>query len=214
MKKTGGRNNQGRITVRGRGGGHKRLWRPIGFQTIPGWKIEGGEWEVKEIVYDPNRTARVAIVESAGGARMRVLAAKELGGTISIYEGTKVGSVNKLKNLTVGTKIHNIELNVGQGGKLARAAGTYGQLIDKGAKCRVRMPSGQDCYLSEEVLASVGEVAAGERKILGKAGVSRWRGRRPKVRGVAMNPVDHPHGGGAGKTSGGRPAVSPWGWAS
>jgi len=212
--RTSGRNNQGRITMRRRGGGHKRQVRVVDFRRdkfgVPA-RVEG-------IEYDPNRSARIALLCYADGERRYILAAAGLTVGEQVVSGEKVevrtGNAMRLANIPLGTLVHNVELAPGGGGKMARAAGTGVQLMAKeGDFALLRMRSGEVRKVRLECLATVGQVgnADHENVSIGKAGRSRWLGRRPKVRGVAMNPVDHPMGGGEGKTSGGGHPVSPWG---
>lgn len=214
IKKSGGRNNHGRITVRHRGGGEKRKYRLIDFKRN---KDEIAA-RVKTIEYDPNRSARIALVAYEDGEKRYILAPIGMNVGDVIHSGQaadiKPGNAKALKDLPVGTVIHNVELRPGKGGQLARSAGTYAQLLSKeGAYCHLRLPSGEIRLVKAECKASVGQVSNQEHEniSIGKAGRSRWLGIRPTVRGVAMNPVDHPHGGGEGRTSGGRHPVTPWG---
>jgi large subunit ribosomal protein L2 len=214
LKKTGGRNNRGKVTAYQRGGGHRRRYRTIDFQRDKA----GVPATVVQVEYDPNRTARIAFVTYADGAKRYVLAPDTLAVGDKIVAGAdadiKVGNCLPLRNIPLGTVIHNIELRPGQGGKLVRSAGTLAQLVAKDAKyAQVRLPSGEVRMILVQCMATIGQVGNVEQNkvALGKAGRSRWRGIRPHVRGVAMNPVDHPHGGGEGKTSGGRHPVTPWG---
>jgi len=215
LKKTGGRNANGRITSRRRGGGHKRLYRVIDFKRdkldVPG--------KVATIEYDPNRNARIALIHYRDGEKRYIIAPDKLkvGDVVisSVKElDIRPGNTMPLRFMPVGTFIHNLELKIGKGGQIARAAAAGVQLLGKeGDHATIRMPSGEIRLVHLDCRATVGQVgnadAANVR--IGKAGKSRWLGRRPKVRGVAMNPIDHPHGGGEGKTSGGRHPVSPWG---
>jgi len=214
LKKTGGRNNAGRVTAWQKGGGHKRTYRIIDFRrdklNIPS--------VVETIEYDPNRSARIALLKYADGERRYILAPVGVKVGDSLISGAdseiRNGNALPLKNIPLGTLIHNIELNPGQGGKMARSAGSYAQLVAKDEKlCQVKMASSEVRYVRSDCMATVGQVGSPEREniSIGKAGRNRWRGKRPHVRGVAMNPIDHPLGGGEGKTSGGRPPVSPWG---
>jgi large subunit ribosomal protein L2 len=214
LKKTGGRNNTGRVTAWHRGGGHKRLYRTIDFARDK----DGVAAKVVSVEYDPNRTARIALVNYTDGAKRYVLAPDKLAVGDRIVAGAgadiKVGNSLPLKNIPLGTVIHNIELRPGQGGKLVRSAGVLAQLVAKeGTYAQVKLPSGEVRMILMQCMATIGQVGNAEqgKVFLGKAGRSRWRGRRPHVRGVAMNPIDHPHGGGEGKTSGGRHPVTPWG---
>lgn len=214
LTKTAGRNNNGRITSRRRGGGVKRLYRLIDFKrnklTVPA--------VVAEIEYDPNRSARIALLHYADGEKRYILCPVGLnqGDTIVAGEGAdiKPGNALVLKNIPTGTVVHNIELHPGRGGQFCRAAGTYAQLVAKEGKyALLRMPSGEVRKVLVTCMATVGQVGNihHETISLGKAGRNRYLGRRPKVRGVAMNPIDHPLGGGEGRSSGGRHPVSPWG---
>ncbi len=214
LKKTGGRNCYGRITCRHRGGGHKRLYRIIDFKRdkldIPA--------RVASIEYDPNRSARIALLHYADGEKRYILAPVGLnvGDTVisSEHADIKPGNTMPLKNIPLGTIVHNVELKIGGGGQLGRSAGASIQLMAKEGKyAQLRLPSGEVRMVLLECRATIGQVGNldHENVSLGKAGRSRWLGIRPTVRGVAMNPVDHPHGGGEGKTSGGRHPCSPWG---
>jgi large subunit ribosomal protein L2 len=214
LKKTGGRNNHGEITMWWRGGGHRRLYRIIDFKRdkigIPG--------SVSTIEYDPNRSARIALVTYADGEKRYILHPIGLKVGDAIVAGDNVdilpGNTLPLKNIPLGTQIHNVELRPGKGGQLARSAGAAVQLVAKEAEyASVKMPSGEVRRILSECRATIGQVGNldHENVSLGKAGRTRWLGRKPHVRGVAMNPVDHPLGGGEGKTSGGRHPVSPWG---
>jgi large subunit ribosomal protein L2 len=214
LKKTGGRNSTGRVTAWHRGGGHKRRYRTIDFRRDK----DGVVAKVVSVEYDPNRTARIALVSYLDGAKRYVLAPDKLTVGDKIVSGAgadiKLGNSLPLKNIPLGTVIHNIELRPGQGAKLVRSAGTLAQLVAReGAYAQVKLPSGEVRMIPVACQATIGQVGNAEQEniFLGKAGRSRWRGRRPHVRGVAMNPVDHPHGGGEGKTSGGRHPVTPWG---
>lgn len=209
-----GRNNNGRITVWHKGGGHKRRYRIIDFKRR--------KWDMPAIVerveYDPNRTAFIALIKYEDGELAYILAPQRLSAGDKVVAGNKVdvkpGNAMPLKNMPVGTIIHNIEMKPGKGGQLARSAGTYAQLAGRdGANAQIKLTSGELRLISSDCMASVGAVSNPDQKNinLGKAGRSRWLGRRPVVRGVAMNPIDHPHGGGEGKTSGGRHPVTPWG---
>ena len=214
LKKTGGRNNLGRITAWQRGGGNKRLYRKIDFKRD---KI-GIPATVETIEYDPNRTARIALVKYADGERRYIIAPHGLKVGDRVVSGPdveiKVGNALPLKNMPLGTFIHNIELRPGDGGKLVRSAGTQAQLVAKDEKyAQIKMPSGEVRLVPVGCMATIGQVSNIDHENInyGKAGRRRWLGRRPTVRGVAMNPVDHPLGGGEGRSSGGRPACSPWG---
>jgi len=212
--KSGGRNNAGRITVRHHGGGHKQRYRIIDFKRDK----DGIPSVVERLEYDPNRSAHIALLKYADGERRYILAPKgvEVGTPITSGEEAPIKSGNalSLKSIPVGTVIHNIEMKPGKGGQMVRSAGGSAQLAAReGAYATVRLRSGETRKIHVDCRATVGEVGHGEHNLrkLGKAGASRWRGVRPTVRGVAMNPVDHPHGGGEGRTSGGRHPVSPWG---
>lgn len=214
LSKTGGRNNQGRITVRYRGGGQKRAYRIIDFKRD---KI-GIPASVESIEYDPNRSSRIALLKYADGERRYIISPVGLKVGDTVMSGTgadiKPGNALSLKDIPVGTIVHNIELRKGQGGKLARSAGSASQIMAReGGYARIKLSSGEVRIVSADCMATVGQVGNIEHGNIsyGKAGRVRWLGRRPHVRGVAMNPVDHPLGGGEGKSSGGRPAVSPWG---
>ena len=211
---TGGRNNRGRITTRHIGGGHKQFYRIVDFKRdkteIPA--------VVERIEYDPNRTANIALILFKDGERKYIIEPKgiEVGQEILSSETTPVKAVNcmPLRNMPLGTTIHCVELKPGKGAQLARSAGTSVQLVAKdGAYVTIRLRSGEMRKVMSDCKGVVGEVSNSEHNLvsLGKAGAKRWRGVRPTVRGVAMNPVDHPHGGGEGRTSGGRHPVSPWG---
>ncbi|MFT5756379.1 MAG: large subunit ribosomal protein L2 [Alteromonadaceae bacterium] len=212
--KSGGRNNNGRITVRHIGGGHKQHYRIVDFKR----NKDGIPAKVERLEYDPNRSANIALVLYADGERRYVLAPKGLSAGDSIQSGVdapiKPGNTLPLRNTPLGSVVHAIELKPGKGAQIARAAGTYAQLVAKdGAYVTLRLRSGEMRKIESDCRATLGEIGNSEHMLrsLGKAGASRWRGVRPTVRGVAMNPVDHPHGGGEGKTSGGRHPVSPWG---
>jgi len=214
LKKTGGRNNTGCVTAWHRGGGHRRRYRIIDFKRDKA----GVDGKVVSVEYDPNRTARIALVSYTDGAKRYVIAPDKLAVGDKIVAGAgadiKVGNSLPLKNIPLGTVIHNIELRPGQGAKMVRSAGTLAQLVAKeGEHAQVKLPSGEVRMIQLKCMATIGQVGNAEqgKVFLGKAGRSRWRGRRPHVRGVAMNPIDHPHGGGEGKTSGGRHPVTPWG---
>lgn len=209
-----GRNNAGRITVRHRGGGHKRHYRLIDFKRdklgVPG--------RMERLEYDPNRTANIALILYSDGERRYIIAPKGLKAGDSVISGPeapmKVGSALPLRNIPMGSTVHCIEMKPGKGAQIARSAGTSVQLVSReGAYVTIRLRSGEVRKILSDCYATIGEVGNGEHNLrsLGKAGASRWRGRRPTVRGVVMNPVDHPHGGGEGRTSGGRHPVSPWG---
>ncbi len=212
--KSGGRNNLGRITTRHRGGGHKQRYRIIDFRR----NKDGIPAKVERIEYDPNRTAHIALVCYADGERRYIIAPKGLlaGDVISSGDNAdiKVGNSLPLRNIPVGSVLHCIELKPGKGAQLARSAGAAVQLVAReGRHATLRLRSGEMRRVLSDCRATLGEVSNTEHSLrsLGKAGAKRWRGVRPTVRGVAMNPVDHPHGGGEGRTSGGRHPVSPWG---
>jgi len=212
--KTGGRNNTGRITVRHQGGGHKQRYRVVDFKRDK----DGVPGVVERLEYDPNRSAHLALIKYADGERRYILAPKGIAAGSPVVSGNDVaikpGNALPLRSIPVGTLIHNIEMKPGKGGQLVRSAGGVAQLAAReGAYVTVRLRSGEMRKIHANCRATVGEVGHGEHNLrkLGKAGAKRWRGVRPTVRGVAMNPVDHPHGGGEGRTSGGRHPVSPWG---
>jgi large subunit ribosomal protein L2 len=212
--KKGGRNNNGRITVRHIGGGHKQHYRIIDFKR----NKDGVPAKVERLEYDPNRSANIALVLYADGERRYIIAPKGLRAGDPIQSGQeaaiKPGNCLPMRNIPVGTTIHCIEMKPGKGAQIARSAGTYAQIVARdGAYVTLRLRSGEMRKVLAEGRATVGEVGNAEHMLrsLGKAGASRWRGVRPTVRGVAMNPVDHPHGGGEGRTSGGRHPVTPWG---
>ncbi len=214
LKKSGGRNVAGRITSRRRGGGHKRLYRIIDFKRDK----MGVPAKVAAIEYDPNRSANIALLQYADGEKRYILCPNklELGNTVISSDNAdiKPGNCLPLKNIPLGTVIHNIEMKIGKGAQLVRSAGVGAQLMAKeGSWVQVRLPSGEVRYVHYLCRATIGNVGNEEHynMSLGKAGRSRWLGMRPKVRGVAMNPVDHPLGGGEGKSSGGRHPVTPWG---
>ena len=213
-KRISGRNNQGRITTRHRGGGHKRHYRIIDFKRDK----DGIKAKVERLEYDPNRSANIALLLYADGERRYIIAPKGVKAGSEIESGErapiKAGNCLPLVNIPLGSTIHCLEMKPGKGAQLMRSAGTYGQLAAKeGQYAIVRMRSGEMRKVLLTCRACIGEVSNSEHNLrsLGKAGASRWRGRRPTVRGVAMNPVDHPHGGGEGRTSGGRHPVSPTG---
>lgn len=214
LMKTGGRNNTGRITSRRQGGGHKRLYRKIDFKR----NKMGMEATVLRLEYDPNRTAFIALIQYKDGEKAYIIAPQRLaeGDTVLAAEraDVKPGNAMPLRAMPVGTIIHNIELKPGKGAQLARSAGTYAQLVGRSeGYAQIRLKSGEMRMVHQTCMATVGAVSNPDRMNinLGKAGRKRWLGVRPSVRGVAMNPVDHPHGGGEGRTSGGRHPVSPWG---
>ena len=213
LKKKGGRNNLGRVTVRHQGGGHKRLYRIIDFKRnktdVPG--------KVMTIEYDPNRSARISLIQYADGEKRYILWPDGLsvGSTVIASEEAEIrpGNVMSLKAIPLGTFVHNVEFRPGKGGQLIRAAGTYAQVLAKEGKyVQLKMPSGEVRKIFAECKATIGQVGnvSHSNITIGKAGRSRWLGIRPTVRGVAMNPVDHPHGGGEGRVKGNHP-VTPWG---
>jgi len=215
LHKHGGRNNTGRITLWHRGGGAKRRYRMVDFKRTSKPDVAA---TVERLEYDPNRTAFIALIRYADGELAYILAPQRLKAGDQVVAGEKVdikpGNAAPLKNLPVGTIVHNVELKVGKGGQLARSAGAYAQLIGKdGGYAQLRLSSGELRLVRGECYGTVGAVSNPDHQNenLGKAGRSRWLGRRPTVRGVAMNPIDHPHGGGEGRTSGGRHPVTPWG---
>ena len=214
LKKSGGRNNMGRITQRHRGGGHKRLYRLIDFKRD---KI-GISGKVTSIEYDPNRSARIALITYLDGEKRYILAPMGLQLDTQVISGPdspiKVGNSLPLSAIPLGLEIHNVELRPGRGGQIARGAGTSIQLMAKEGKFGIlRLPSGEVRRIPLTCYATIGKIGNMDHEniVYGKAGKSRWLGRRPKVRGVAMNPVDHPLGGGEGKSSGGRHPCTPWG---
>ena len=212
--KSGGRNNKGRITVRHIGGGHKQHYRIIDFKRTK----DGIPAKVERIEYDPNRSANIALVLYADGERKYIIAPKALKAGDVIQSGSdasiKAGNTLPMRNIPLGTTVHCVELKPGKGAQIARSAGAYAQIVARdGAYVTVRLRSGEMRKVLAEGRATIGEVGNSEHNLrsYGKAGAKRWSGIRPTVRGVAMNPIDHPHGGGEGKTSGGRDPVSPWG---
>jgi len=213
-KSTGGRNSNGRVTVRHRGGGHKRKYRIIDFKRDK----PGVPAKVASIEYDPNRTSRIALLHYADGEKRYILAplGLQVGDNLNSGPGAeiKVGNALPLANIPLGTFVHNIELIPGKGAQFARSAGASAQLIVReGGFAHIKLPSNEVRLIPVDSMATIGQVGNTEHEsiILGKAGRARWLGKRPKVRGVAMNPVDHPLGGGEGKSSGGRHPVTPWG---
>lgn len=214
LTKSGGRNNKGRITARRIGGGHKRTYRIIDFKRTK-WGVPA---TVERLEYDPNRTAFIALIKYEDGELSYILAPQRLAPGDTVIAGEKVdvkpGNVMPLANMPIGTIIHNVEMKKGKGGQIARSAGAYAQLIgrDRGY-AQLRLSSGEVRVVRGECVATVGAVSNPDNQNtkLAKAGRNRWLGKRPSVRGVAMNPVDHPHGGGEGRTSGGRHPVTPWG---
>ena len=214
LTKKGGRNVNGRITTRHQGGGHKRRYRLIDFKRLK----DGVPATVAAIEYDPNRSARIALLHYADGAKAYILAPSQLKVGATVESGPeadiKVGNALPLENIPTGTLVHNVELKPGQGAKMARSAGAGVQLVAKDAGYAVlRLPSGEMRRVPLTCRATVGQVGNVDHQNInwGKAGRNRWRGKRPSVRGSAMNPVDHPHGGGEGKSKGGRHPVTPWG---
>lgn len=215
LNKTGGRNNNGRITLRFRGGGVKRKYRIIDFKR----NKDGVPGKVAAIEYDPNRTANIALIHYVDGEKRYILAPRGLKVGTMIESGENadimVGNAKKLKDIPVGTNLHNIELKPGKGGQMARTAGAVAQLAGKEGKYAIiKLPSGEIRRISLECRATIGQVGNIEHELItvGKAGKTRYKGRRPHVRGSAMNPVDHPHGGGEGRAPIGRPApMTPWG---
>jgi large subunit ribosomal protein L2 len=215
LRRKGGRNNQGRITMRHRGGGHKRQYRIIDFRR----EKYGIPAKVATIEYDPNRSARIALLHYVDGEKRYVLCPVGLsvGDTILSGPGSeiRVGNALPLKEVPLGAEVHNVEMTPGKGGQIARGAGTLVRVVAKeGNYAHLKMPSGEVRLVRIECLATIGQVGNVSHESLtsGKAGRTRWLGRRPKVRGVVMNPIDHPMGGGEGKSSGGRHPCSPWGW--
>jgi large subunit ribosomal protein L2 len=214
LRKSGGRNHSGQITIRHRGGGHKRRYRRIDFKRnkrdIPA--------RVASIEYDPNRSARIALLHYADGEKRYILWPQGLKVGDEVIAGEavpfNVGNALPLRAIPLGTLVHGVELQIGKGGQMARSAGAYAQLMAKeGNTVTLRLPSGEVRIVHCNCFATIGEVGNAEHEnvVSGKAGRTRWLGRRPKVRGVAMNPIDHPHGGGEGRTSGGRHPCTPWG---
>ena len=213
-QRKGGRNNNGRITTRHQGGGHKQKYRVIDFRRDK----DGIVGEVERFEYDPNRSAHIALIKYADGERRYIIAPKGLSAGDRIVAGAqapiKVGNTLPLRNVPLGSTVHNVELKPGKGAQLARSAGASVQVLAKeGTHVTLRLRSGEMRKVHVECRATLGEVSNSEHSLraLGKAGARRWRGVRPTVRGVVMNPVDHPHGGGEGRTSGGRHPVTPWG---
>jgi len=213
-RKTGGRNNNGRITTRHHGGGHKQLYRMIDFRRRK-FDVEG---KVERIEYDPNRTAWIALLKYADGEQAYILAPQRLAVGDSVVSGEradiKPGNALPIRNIPVGTIIHNVELKPGKGGQMARSAGTFVQLVGKDQGfALLRLASGETRRVLADCLATIGAVSNPDEQnqVIGKAGRNRWKGWKPTVRGTAMNPIDHPHGGGEGRTKGGRHPVTPWG---
>lgn len=214
LSKTGGRNNKGRITSRRRGGGHKRRYRIIDFKRNK-FDVQA---TVLRIEYDPNRTAFIALIEYKDGEKAYIIAPQRLsiGDVVIAADKADVqpGNAMPLKNIPIGTIVHNVELKPGKGGQMARSAGTYVQIVGRDAGyAQIKLASGELRIVRGECMATIGAVSNPDQSNIniGKAGRNRWLGRRPSVRGVAMNPIDHPHGGGEGRTSGGRHPVTPWG---
>ena len=214
LTKTGGRNNSGHITAWQKGGGHKRKYRMVDFKRR---KMDVAA-TVERIEYDPNRTAFIALITYEDGEQSYILAPQRLAAGDKVISSTKAdikpGNALPLSSIPIGTIIHNVELKAGKGGQIARSAGTYVQLVGRDQSYSIlRLASGEVRMVRSECMATIGAVSNSDQQNikLGKAGRSRWLGRRPNVRGVAMNPIDHPHGGGEGKTSGGRHPVTPWG---
>ena len=214
IKRKGGRNANGRITSRHQGGGHKRRYRIIDFKRDK----DGIPAKVKTIEYDPNRSARIALLQYADGEKRYILAPNkvEVGDTLDTGAAADItaGNALKLKDIPVGTIVHNVEMQAGKGGQIARSAGANAQILAKEGKfAHVKMPSSEVRLIRQECKATIGQVGNinHENITLGKAGRSRWKGKRPSVRGVVMNPHDHPHGGGEGKKPAGRHPVTPWG---
>lgn len=214
LRKSGGRNNNGRVTSRHRGGGHKRHYRIIDFKRDKA----GIPAKVATIEYDPNRSARIALLHYADGEKRYILAPLGLGVGDVVQAGPEAdiqpGNTLPLTNIPLGTHIHNIELRTGRGGQIVRSAGAFAQLMAKEERyAQIKLPSGEVRMVLLSCQATIGQIGNvdHENKTLGKAGRNRWLGKRPKVRGVAMNPVDHPMGGGEGRSSGGRHPCTPWG---
>ena len=214
QSKTGGRNNKGRITTRHRGGGHKQHYRRVDFKR----NKDGVPAVVERLEYDPNRTANIALLKYADGERRYIIAPRGVAAGDQLMSGASApirsGNTLELRSIPVGSVVHCIELKPGKGAQIARSAGTSAQLVAReGTYATLRLRSGEMRRVLTSCRATLGEVSNSEHNLasLGKAGAKRWRGVRPTVRGVAMNPVDHPHGGGEGRTSGGRHPVSPWG---
>jgi large subunit ribosomal protein L2 len=214
IRKSGGRNNKGHLTMRHLGGGHKQMYRKIDFRR----EKFGIPARVAEIEYDPNRTARIALLVYADGEKRYILHPKGLSQGDTVVSGPgqepRTGNAIPLSEVPLGMNVHCIELKIGKGGQMARSAGSFAQVVAReGAYVTLRLRSGEMRLVHGRCLATLGEVGNAEHELIsiGKAGKTRWLGRRPRVRGVAMNPVDHPLGGGEGKTSGGRPPMTPWG---
>jgi len=214
LRQKGGRNNTGRITMRRSGGGHKRRYRAVDFKRTN----DESPATVERIEYDPNRTAFIALIKYADGTLSYILAPQRLRAGDTVVSGDRVdvkpGNAMPLRNIPPGTIVHNVEMKAGKGGQIARSAGTYVQLVGRDQGYAVlRMSSGELRRVRSECRATIGAVSNPDHQntVVGKAGRNRWLGKRPSVRGVAMNPIDHPHGGGEGRTSGGRHPVTPWG---
>lgn len=214
LTKSGGRNNTGRITARSIGGGHKRTYRMIDFKRMK-WDMTA---TVERLEYDPNRTAFIALINYEDGEQAYIIAPQRLAPGDKVVAGKKVdvkpGNAMPLASMPIGTIIHNVEMKLGKGAQIARSAGTYAQLVGRDhGYAQIRLSSGELRLIRGECMATVGSVSNpdNQNQKLAKAGRNRWLGKRPSVRGVAMNPIDHPHGGGEGRTSGGRHPVTPWG---
>jgi large subunit ribosomal protein L2 len=214
LTKSGGRNNAGRVTAFRHGGGHKRTYRVIDFKRRK-WNVEA---TVERLEYDPNRTAFIALIKYKGGELAYIIAPQRLKAGDTVIAGEKVdvkpGNAMPLKSIPVGTIVHNVELKPLKGAQMARSAGTYAQVVGRDAGyAQLRLASGEVRMVPDVCMATIGAVSNPDNmnEVWGKAGRTKWLGRKPSVRGVAMNPVDHPHGGGEGKTSGGRHPVTPWG---
>jgi large subunit ribosomal protein L2 len=214
LRASGGRNNMGRITTRHIGGGHKQLYRMVDFKRL----VRDVEGKVERLEYDPNRTAFIALIKFSDGRLSYILAPQRLkvGDKVIATNraDVKPGNAMPLKNMPMGTIVHNVEMRPGKGGQLARSAGTFVQLVARdNGKAQIKLASGEVRLVPEDCFATVGAVSNPDHMntAIGKAGRNRWKGVRPTVRGVVMNPVDHPHGGGEGRTSGGRHPVTPWG---
>jgi large subunit ribosomal protein L2 len=214
LRKSGGRNNTGRVTQRWRGGGAKRRYRIVDFKRAK----DDVTATVERLEYDPNRTAFIALIRYEDGEQAYILAPQRLKAGDKVVSGEKVdvkpGNAMPMRSIPIGTIIHNVEMKLGKGGQMARAAGTYAQLVGRDAGyALLRLSSGEVRMVRSECKATIGAVSNPDQQniVIGKAGRNRWLGHRPSVRGVAMNPIDHPHGGGEGRTSGGRHPVTPWG---
>jgi len=214
LKQKGGRNNHGRITMRRSGGGHKRRYRIVDFKR----RKDDAPATVERLEYDPNRTAFIALITYPDGEQSYILAPQRLRAGDTVVSGERVdvkpGNTMPLRNMPLGTIVHNVEMKPGKGGQMARSAGTYVQLVGREqGYALLRMTSGEMRMVRAECRATIGAVSNPDHQniVIGKAGRNRWLGKRPSVRGVAMNPIDHPHGGGEGKSSGGRHPVTPWG---